>query len=180
MRPTWSNQVNQRGQVVLLAAVVLVVALVPLVLAYLQLGYDGDVHTGIETDPGGDAERLLDRAVNEATRDIAQTYEWDEHTAAVRTVHDRLDPPIGTLEQSRLDDGTVYEVSYNDSRAQAWEENNCPGGPDRQFGPCEPIDGIVVQERAGETHVLATAFDITVTTPDGETRVRTVITVGNV
>ena len=47
---------------------------------------------------------------------------------------------------------------------------NCPGGPNRDFGPCEATDGVVVQERAGETVVLAVAFDVRVTTERGWSR----------
>lgn len=178
MKPTWFHQADRRGQVVLLAALVLVVALVPMVLAYLQLGYDGDVHATVGADPGAEGERLLDRAVQDATAGIARSYDWSERDEAVRTVRDRLDSPLRTLERSRLEDGLAYDVAYDDSRSQDWANDNCPGGPDREFGPCEAIDGVVVQNRAGGTHVLAVAFDLVVTTPDGRITVRTVVAVG--
>lgn len=177
VKPTWSNQANSRGQVVLLAAVVIVVALVPMVLAYLQLGYAGDVGTSVGTDPGGEAERVLDRAVHDSVDGIAQSYEWEQRTLAVRAVRDRLEPQLQTLEQSRLQDGIAYEIAYNDSRARRWADDNCKRGPDRQFGPCESIDGVVVQERGDGTHVLAAAFDVAVTTPQGELDLTTTIPV---
>jgi len=59
-------------------------------------------------------------------------------------------------------------VSPNATRAGAWATKNCPGGPARKFGPCERDGGLVVQERAGRTHVLAFAVDVTVTTDDTE------------
>lgn len=177
MNPTWSTQANQRGQVVLLAALVLVVALVPMVLAYLQLGYDGDVRTSIGNDPGAEGERLLDRAVQDATAGIAQSYDWSERDEAVQTVRDRLDPPLRTLERARLEDGIAYDITYDHDRAKHWTNGNCPGGPDRDFGRCEVIDGVVVQNRAGGTHVLAVAFDLTVTAPDGSVDLTTVVAV---
>lgn len=175
MKPTWLSQVNDRGQVVLLAALLLVVALVPMVFAYLQLGYDGDVHTGIESDSVAETQRVLDRTVHNASTGVADSYNWDDRSEAVRTIQDRLDPTLQTLTASRLDERTAYELSYNGSRAQAWANANCPAGPNRQFGGCESINGVVVQERAERTHALAVAFDLTVTTPDGETSLTTVV-----
>lgn len=177
MKPTRSSQANRRGQLVLVAALVLVVALVPMVLAYLQLGYQGDVHATVEGDPAVDAERVLDRAVHDASAGVPGTYRWEDRSEAVRRVRDRLSDPIRTLERSRLADGIAYEIAYDDGRAQVWADRNCPGGADsdRQFGSCEVIDGVVVQERGGRTHVLAVAFEVTVTRPDGRTTLRTVL-----
>jgi hypothetical protein len=81
------------------------------------------------------------------------------------------------LEGSRVAEGIAYEVRVNDSAAAAWTAEHCPSGPDRQFGDCEAIDGIVVQERAGETTVLAVAVDLTVTTRDGVSAVTVVVPV---
>lgn len=169
---------NARGQVVLLAALALAVALVPIVLAYLQLGYHADTASPAGTAPETDAERVLDRAVHDAATGIAGSYEWNRRSEAIQTVHDRLDPTIETLERSRLSSGIAYQISVNQSRANTWGQAHCRSGPDRQFGPCESSRGIVVQERGGRTHVLAVAFDISVTTPDGERRLTTVRTVG--
>nr|WP_137283748.1 hypothetical protein [Halorussus salinisoli] len=79
-------------------------------------------------------------------------------------------PRLEALRSSRVESGTVYQVGYNQTAASAWRQANCPGGPDtdRQFGDCEARQGVVVQERAGETHVLAVAFDVGVTTEDSE------------
>lgn len=175
MRPTWSTQANQRGQVVLLAALVLVVALVPMVLAYLQLGYDGDVYATVEEDTELGAQRVLDRAVHDAADGIPASYGWEERTEAAETVRERLEPARQTLEHSRLDEGIAYELTYNESRAAEWTDAHCPAGPDRQFGACETSDGIVVQDRTDRTHVLAVAVDIAVTTPEGTGEVTTVI-----
>jgi len=111
---------QSRGQVVLLAAFVLAVALVPMVVAYLQLGYDADLAPRTDRAPETDAERLLDRAVYDAARGIPDSYHWDDRTRAVQTVHDRLDPTVQTLERSRLSDGVAYRLSYNGSRASNW------------------------------------------------------------
>lgn len=168
------NRADRRGQVVLLACFALAVALIPLVLAYLQLGYHADTDRTTVTAPETQAEWLLDRAIHNSTAGIADSYEWSERDSAVQTVYDRLDPPVRALETSRLRDGITYEISYNSTAAAAWERNNCPGGPDRQFGSCETEQGVVMQDRADSVHVLAVAFDIAVTTPDGERTLRTV------
>lgn len=157
-----------RGQLVLLGAAVLAVALVPLVLAYLQLGYHADVAASADYDaPAATAERFLDRAVADATDPVAGTEDWSDRADAVDTVHARLDPHRRTLAESRVVSGTATRTAYNQSAARAWARSDCPGGPDRQFGPCEARRGVVVQERAGETHVLAVALDVTVTTERG-------------
>lgn len=153
-----------RGQMVLVAAIFIAVALVPIVFAYLQLGYDGDIESsGESTDPIANAKRLLGRAVHEAGANISTDYGWSRRGVAVIEVRDHLRPHIAVLERSRIVEG-VYHVSYNDSAARAWAITNCPHGPGRAFGPCETDRGVVVQERIGETHVLAVALDITVTT----------------
>ncbi|MGB9963957.1 DUF7261 family protein [Halobacterium hubeiense] len=50
-----------------------------------------------------------------------------------------------------------------------------PDDPDAWYAPAvrsqyEVHGGVVVQERAGETVVVAVAFDVRVSTPDGTTR----------
>ncbi len=170
---------HARGQFVLLAAAALAVALVPMTLAYLQLGYHDDVGaSGVDEDPLREAERLLDRAVADAVEGVPADHAWSNRTGAVTAVRDRIRSDLSTLGRSRVDEGTVYDVTYNDSRATGWKSDNCPSGPDRQFGPCRVDRGVVVQERAGRTHVLAVAFDVQVTTADGWWRATLVVRVG--
>ena len=164
----------QRGQIVLLAAIALAVVLVPLVLAYLQLGYHADTEPTIGTAPETAVERELDRAVHDAASSIASASEWNRRDDAIRTVQNRLDTPIQRLERSQLEDGIAYRISYNQSRASRWARTNCDSGPNRQFGRCEASHGVVVQNRGGQTHVLAVAFDITVSSSDGDRRLTTV------
>ncbi len=179
MIPTASRHAGRRGQFVLLAAAALVVALVPMTLAYLQLGYHEDVGAaGVGADPVRDAERVLDRALQDAVAGVPDDHAWSNRTGAVDAVRGRLDADLSTLARSRVEHGTVYDVTYNGSRAAAWEAGNCPGGPDRQFGSCHVDRGVVVQERAGRTHVLAVAFDVRVTTADGRWRATLVVRVG--
>ena len=165
-----------RGQLVLAAAALVAVALAPVVFAYLQLGYHGDV-TASEgyTSPGRNAERVLERAVHEAGVEVRGEYSWDERDAAVSAVRSTLRPRVDALRSSRVESGTAYRVSYNESAARAWRRENCPSGPNRDFGACDARQGIVVQERAGETHVLAVAFDVHVTTERGSIALTVVV-----
>lgn len=169
----------RRGQFVLLAAAALAIALVPMAVAYLQLGYDEDVGaTGLDETPVRDGERLLERGLQDAVEGIPGGYAWSNRTGAITAVESRLRDDLATLERTGVESGTVYRVSYNTSRAKAWERDNCPSGPDRRFGSCDVERGVVVQERAGETHVLVAAFDLEVTTADAHWQATTVIRVG--
>lgn len=167
---------TRRGQLVLVAAVLVAVALAPVVLAYLQLGYHDDVRaSGDYDDPTADVVRALDRAVAETSRDIPRTYRWTSRDAAVTAVRRGLEPTRTRLRTAEVASGTVTEISYNASVAADWRARNCPSGPDRQFGDCVADRGVVVQDRADRTHVLGVAVDVTTTTERGETRVTVVV-----
>jgi hypothetical protein len=165
-RPRPDEPDQDRGQLVLLAAVALAVALVPLVLAYLQLGYHDDIHAGTGQSHTQQAESTLERGVHDVAREIPAEYTWADRSAAVDAVQTRLEPTVQAIATSGLSRGTAAGVRYNQTRAQDWADTNCPGGPDRQFGPCLAAEGVVVQERQGRAHVLAVAVDIRVTGPD--------------
>ena len=149
-------------------------ALVPLALAYLQLGYQASVP--VDDDPVRDATDTLDRALVDAADGIPERYAWSDRQGAVDAVRDRLRPTLSTLNRSRLDDDTALAVTYNASLASAWATVNCPGGRGRSFGPCRVDRGVVVQERAGQTHVLAVAVDVRVTEPAADRRGSAVVT----
>ena len=89
--------------------------------------------------------------------------------------HNRIDPSLTPLNRSALGRGTALQVSFNDTLATRWANASCPGGPGREFGACEADRGVVVQERAGRTHVVAAGVDVRAVRPDGETRARTVV-----
>ena len=157
---------GSRAQLVLAAAVVIAVALAPVVLAYIQLGVHPDV--GVEGgDYGADARRFLERATHEAGND-ATGLDWGERDRAVGRVRTALAPRLDTLNASHVEEGVAYAVSYNTTAASALAREHCPRGGGREFGPCRATDGVVVQERAGETTVLAVAYDVRVTTPRSE------------
>jgi len=167
---------RDRGQLVLLAAALIAVALAPLVLASLQLGYHDDVRaTGEYDDPTADTVRVLDQSVTEVSGDVPGEFAWAQRDGAITAVREELRPTIERLRTAEIDRGTITEIRYNASAASEWRSRNCPGGPDRQFGDCVADRGVVVQERTDRTHVLAVAVDVTTTTERGETELTVVL-----
>lgn len=167
---------RRRGQLVVLAALAIAVALVPMALAYLQLGYDDDVNGAtVDDDTVRDVERTLGRALVDVSTDVPARYTWADRSEAVTTVRDRLEPTIRSVTVDSADSATAITVSFNDTRARERARTACPDGPDRDFGPCRADRGVVVQEREGDTHVLAVAVDVRVTTPNGETHAVSVV-----
>jgi hypothetical protein len=168
---------TRRGQLVLVAATVVAVALVPILLASLQLGYHGDVRASADydADPSADALRVLERAVATESAQTPSRYAWAARDAAVTAVRTGLGPRLDRVETSRIEDGVHYNITYNSTAAQQWTDTNCPSGPDRQFGDCVADSGVVVQDRVDRTHVLAVGFDVTTTTERGEASVTVVL-----
>jgi len=168
--------VTERGQLVLVAAVLVAVALAPVVLASLQLGYHGDVRaTAAYDDPTADTVRVLDRTVTRESADVPRRYAWADRDAAVTDLRGDLAPVRSRLGSAEIERGTVTEITYNTTAARAWQRGNCPDGPDREFGDCVTDRAVVVQERVDRTHVLAVGFDVTTTSQRGETRVTVVL-----
>lgn len=169
---------RDRAQLVVLAAAAIALAIFPLALAYLQLGYAGDVAAEPTEDaPSAELERALDRAAHAATDDVAGEYAWEDREEAVAAYRGDLENDLTDLETARLSGGVAAEIEYRQAVARTVAENSCPSGPDREFGSCEAIDGVVVQERAGETVVLAVAFDVRLTRPDGVTELTLLVDV---
>lgn len=167
-----------RGQLVLATAAVIAAALAPVLLAYLQLGYHADTAAGAEfEDPAANAERVLSRAVYDASVGVPANHSWGQRTDAAHAVRGRLRPRIDRLETARIESGTQIRITYNDTAATAWATTNCPRGEGRQFGPCRTVDGVVLQRRAGEATPLAVGFDVTVSQQRGTTQVTFVVAV---
>lgn len=167
-----------RGQLVLVAAAAIALALFPMALAYLQLGYAGDVTGPAASDePSADLDRALHRAAHAATEDVAGEYQWEAREAAVIAYKDALADDLDDLETARVEDGIGAEIEYAHAAAQEAAAVSCPTGENRAFGNCEAIDGIVVQERTGETVVVAVAFDVRVTRQDGVTTLKVILEV---
>jgi len=167
----------KRGQLVLVAAAVVAIGLVPMLFAYLQLGY----HPDTASDPDASGERavaFLDRSVHRAAEETAGDYGWRQRTAMADDVRRTLDADIDDLETARLEEGVAHEVRYNSTVAEEWVDDNCDRGDGKRFGDCAVDGGVVTQERAGEAVLLAVGFDVRVVGPDGETELTVVVEVG--
>ena len=168
---------SRRAQVVLAAAVVVAVALVPMLVAYLQLGHPPDAAaTAAERDDeaAGDARRYLDRAATRAATD-ALGVAWANRSTAVRRVNDSLADATARLEARGAARERSYRVSYNRTVAADLARDDCPRGDDRTFGPCEAAAGLVLQERVDETTVVAVAFDLSISSPRRRTTATVVV-----
>ncbi|SHG40622.1 DUF7261 family protein [Halobaculum gomorrense] len=158
---------RDRGQLILLAAAVAAAALVPMALAYLTLSAHPDVAATAEHDrPAEDALRALDRAATNASTAVGR-HPWGERERAVDEFDAAIASDVREIESAWLTETVAVDVARNATVAERWATTNCPRGPNRAFGACEAIDGVVVQERAGETTPLAVGVDIRVTEPDG-------------
>lgn len=158
-----ANEPADRGQLILLTAAVIAFALATGALAYLQVGYHPDV--GHDPDEGSTREVVLalERSLHDATSADSRGTDWDERSAVAAELDERLGPRVETLQESQLESGVAHEITYNETAAESWARAECPNGPDRRFGACEAIGGVVVQERVGETHVLGVAVNIETT-----------------
>lgn len=167
----------ERGQLVLVAATVIAIALVGILFAYLQLGYHPDVNGSSETT-GEEAVALMDQSVHSAAAETAGAYEWDERTELVERTRAVLNDDIEALETSRIDEGIGYRVQYADAAASDWRGDVCDPSPGKRFGDCQPHGGVIVQERAGEAVLVAVAFDFRIVGPESTTDLTVVVEVG--
>ncbi|MFC3478318.1 DUF7261 family protein [Halobacterium litoreum] len=160
----------ERGQLVLVAAAVAALALVPVVAAYLQFGYAPAV-ADTDADHPSRVSRALDSLADDAA-ERATGADWSDRERAVKRLRESLGPRLRTVERARLGDGIVANASYDSMLADGVA---CPGGAGRSFGACENVGGVVVQERDGETVVVAIAFEVRVTTPSGTVQFERVV-----
>jgi hypothetical protein len=169
---------GRRGQLVLLAAAVVVTALVPMLLAYAQLTVvvaDDVTGAADERTVLADTTRTLERAVADTTTTLANGTGPDSHRAVATLATDSFAPTVTALESSGTDRGVAVTVARNASAARDWARTDCPRGPSRAFRPCAVTDGVVTQTRANSTGLVAVAFDVTVRGPDGTAAVTVVI-----
>lgn len=155
---------GRRAQVVLAAAVVVATALVPMLIAYLQLGYPADPAADRSPDRLVDARHALDRATTRgAVR--ADGLNWTNRLTAFQRANATVETTMAHLEAGGAPSGTVVEVAYNDTAANSVTDRSCPAGENRAFGECVAAEGVVLQERAGTVAVVAVAVDVRVRSP---------------
>ncbi|GGJ11831.1 hypothetical protein GCM10008995_22170 [Halobellus salinus] len=172
-RPPRSGSDVDRGQIVLVAAAVVAVALLSMTLAYAQLGYDAD-RTGagtVEVASVAEIDRSLTGSLRATARAVRRgdDHAWRDRRAVAERVVGSLDTDADRLERAHAEESRSLTVELDDAAATQWARDRCPGGDGREFGPCRVIDGVVVQERADETAVVAAAFRIRILSPDEST-----------
>lgn len=161
---------RDRAQLVLAAAVV-AVALAPAVLAYLQLGYAADVNASDGYDaPSGCSNVRSTRRVQASRRTTPGGSVAAPSGPSGATSVRGSSRWSGACDRRDRGPGPVHGTA-----AREWAAANCPGGDGRQFGPCRADRGVVVQRRAGETHPVAVAFDLRVTSERGRTDLTVVV-----
>jgi hypothetical protein len=166
---------GRRGQFVLAAAVVVAVALVPMLTAYLQLGYPADAAAERADTPRlADARAALDRAVARSAAAVADRPPADGTAAAERVVT-ALDRTTEALSAGGAPADRTYLVAGNATVAADLARTDCPTGERRRFGGCRAVGGVVVQERLGRPTVVAAAVDLRIEGPDERTRVTLVL-----
>jgi hypothetical protein len=169
---------RERGQLVLAAAVVVVVALLPVLLAYLQLGAHPDVRPA-PAEPSVDVASGLERATVAVGTDVSGRYDWGERAAAATAVRRGLAPDLSALGSARAGSGTVLGITYAGDVAARASRVHCPAGSGRAFGPCVADGGVVVQERAGEAVPVAVAYEVLVVGERGERRLTFLVRVAD-
>ena len=169
---------RRRGQLVLLAAAVVITALVPMLLAYAQLTVgvaDDATSAAVERTTLDDATRSLERAVADTTVAVANGTDPDSHRTVATLATDRLNSAVTTLESAGTARGVTVAIDRNASAARNWARTGCPRSPARAFDTCAVADGVVTQTRANSTALVAVAFDVTVRGPDGTATATVVI-----
>ncbi len=181
-RPTGrepSGSAGDRGQIVLVAAAVVAVALLSMTLAYAQLGYDAD-RTGAgtaEVASVSELDRSLTGSLRAAAREVRRGNDppaWRDRRAVAERVGASLSADGDRLERVHAGEHRSLTIELADAPATRWARERCPGGRGRVFGPCRAIDGVVVQERADGTAVVAAAFRIRIVSPAESTTVTVV------
>ena len=160
---------TRRAQAVLAAAAVVAVALVPMLVAYLQLGHPPDAAARAADDEGlADVRRSLDRAATRAAA-RADGAAWANRSRAYRRANATLADAAARVEARGAARDRSYRVSRAESVAARLARVDCPRGARRAFGPCEAVGGVVLQARAGETAVVYVALRVRVRSPEGQT-----------
>lgn len=163
--------VDDRGQLVLVAAAAIALALFPLVVAYLQLGYAGDV-AAEPTDPapGDELDRALDRAVRSAATDVDRRASASPGAAA-ETFRGSVEADLDRLETTRIEAGSAARIEYAPDTAVEWVgDDRWREGVAADFDEPSVHGGVVIQDRAGEYVVLAVALDVELVEPDRTVR----------
>ena len=175
--PGRPSRSGDRGQIVLVAAAVVAVALLSMTLAYAQLGYDADRRgAGVAVAPVSEIDRSLTGSLRTAAREArrrADRRSWADHRSVANRVRESIRADVDRVERANAAESRSISIELQDTAATRWARTRCPDGGGRDFGPCRAMGGIVVQERAGKTAVVAAAFRIRIVSPAESTTVTT-------
>ncbi|MFB6091016.1 MAG: hypothetical protein ABEJ97_08155 [Halobellus sp.] len=172
---------DDRGQVVLVAAAVVAVALLAMTAAYAQLGYDGDrrADADVEVASLSELERGLGASVRAAATDATSGTDggarWRDRRAVAAAITEDVAADAARLERAHAARSRSLTVAFDDATATAWAREECPGGRGREFGPCRAVGGVVVQERAGTASPVAVALRVRIVSPVETTRATFVV-----
>jgi hypothetical protein len=164
----------RRGQVVLVASAVVAVALLTMLLAAFQLGYQPTT-SEVEAADLSRAEEPLSDAVRRGATDAAGRFSWGERAAAAAVVRAELLPAIERVESAGVGADVVYRAERNDTVADGIARERCPRGEDRQFGECAAHGAMLFQERAGDAYLLGVVVDVRVVGPERTTTATLVV-----
>jgi len=163
-----------RGQVVLVAAAVVAVALAAMLLAAFQLGYQPATDSTGSADLSRVEEPLAD-AVRRGATDAAGRFPWRDRSDAAAVVRAEIRPTIERIERTGVGGDVVYRVELNDSVAPDVAPEVCPRGEDRRFGECAAQGALLFQERAGEAHALGVVVEVRAVGPERTTTATLVV-----
>jgi hypothetical protein len=166
---------RERGQVVLVAAAVVAVALVAMLLAAVQLSYQPAPADAAGRADVSRAERTLEGAVRRGAVDAEGHVPWNRRGETAAVVEEHLRPAMAAVERSGVVSDVTYRVERNATAASTVAGRACPGGDDRVYGDCAAEGAVVLQNRVGETHLVAVVVDVRVVAADGTTRATLVV-----
>lgn len=161
-----------RGQMVLAAGALIVIALIATLMAVLQLGYQPSQPTGEHYSPPEETRRVIEEALIEA-EPVARDYAWINSSEAAEAVRRIVGERLTALE--RAESTAIRRVDFAPDVAADSLAEICPRGPGQRFGACVAFDGIVLQNRGETTHLVAVVLRITVTHSEGDARMTIVV-----
>ena len=144
-----------------MAAAFVALALVPMALAYVQLGHDPGA-TAPETADTDELRTAVDAAADAAAANVSGRARWGDRTSAVAAADATFRAELARATSAYADRGVLVTVTADDDAADRWASERCPSGEMRRFGECEGRGGFVVQDRAGEVHVVGVAVTVRV------------------
>lgn len=157
---------------VIVAGAVVAVALIAVLGAVLQLGYHPGHDDGDGLTPPEETRRVVTEVLDTEEETVRESA-WEDRQEAVAALQIALEERFQVLERTPIE--SIRRVRFAPEMAAERLAELCPRGPGQQFGPCVAIDGVIVQDRGGSTHLVAVVLRVTVTTDESESVVTIVV-----